>query len=315
MNVLLKATGVTNLDRSVVAALLTRSHRVRVVPEPDRAELGSLSNVEIWTDDIAYDSQAARAVEGMEVIIDPCGLAPSFGASPHTDRTHRLIDAAANGHIQRFVYVASRWQEATPAADEEVRAAEAAVRRLSGRWLLIRADEIYGVSKDRISRFLQMMRTLPAVPIVAHDTALRPVWHEDLATAVAASVDAGDAVLESVLEVSGPEDVTAEQLYDRLATLIERRPLRIRFPEFVTNYATAGFDWPTTPVTDATSGADASGNEALPIVGLTATGLSEGLGLLIESANEQTPSEGVGTLEVKQFWADIKDRTTRPRHC
>jgi NADH dehydrogenase len=310
MKVLLNSIGVTKLDRSLIAALLARQHDVRVVSAPADLAREWSEGVEVWAGDILDDPQAAHALGGVAAIIDLGGLAPVLAArSMNPALTHRLVAAATSSDdVARFVYVTSRWTAASSASDDAaIRAAEAEVERLTGRALLIRADEIYGVGDDRISHFLQMMRTLPAIPIMASGApALQPIWHEDLATAVAASVDADAVVTQSALEISGPDAVRPDQLYDRLATLIDRRPLRLPIPEFAAQYASGMFDWPTSAAAyeELQGGAGAEG--VSPILGLTVTGLDEGLGLLIDGSEEQVPSQGVGTLEVKHFWADIR---------
>jgi NADH dehydrogenase len=49
------------------------------------------------------------------------------------------------------------------------------------------------------------------------------------------------------------------------------------------------------------------GNALRRVFGVKPTSLSEGLTILADAQPEQTPDEGVGGIEQKQFWADISD--------
>lgn len=69
------------------------------------------------------------------------------------------------------------------------------------------------------------------------------------------------------------------------------------------------------PATDAVRDAAVVDPALVPmshVAGVTPTTIDEGLGLLIEGPDEQTPSDGIGTLEIKRFFADLRDARVTP---
>jgi NADH dehydrogenase len=168
-----------------------------------------------------------------------------------------------------------------------------------------------------------MMRSLPVVPLLANGTReYQPLWHEDLAQ-VLVRVSRGDEVTGDALRVAGPDVVTQRLLYDRIAPLIDRHPAAVPIPELLTRVGLT--------LIDAASGTDtATGegrwavdadtvllpdteNELARLLGRPPTPLAEGLQRLVTELPEQLPGTGVGTLQVKHFWADLRAADLSPR--
>jgi NADH dehydrogenase len=222
----------------------------------------------------------------------------------HPDVTHDAADAGAGYQAIREAAVRSRCRliEVVPAA---ARPAAASV--------LLRTAPVYGIGTDPLTTLFIMMRTLPAIPVLSTRSSARPVWHRDLAAAIAAAVDsaAGDAV---VCDLSGPDAVTPDELYDRIARLINRHPLRVPIPEFLAtpalklaaslNVVPAFVDGLqamfATPPGGAAPAAPPDGCAPAP------TGIEEGLRLLIAELEELTPADGIGAVEVKRFSSTIR---------
>jgi NADH dehydrogenase len=185
----------------------------------------------------------------------------------------------------------------------------------TGEWLTIRAPGVYGTIDDPVTLFLIMMRSLPAVPVSTAARAVRPLWHEDLALAAAAAVVLPVSLVNRVVNVHGPDAVTAAQLYERISALIDRRPVRVPVPDFLATHGKRLADALHLPWSfdmagflfgegDA-AGTDAAGDQLKDILGVTATGLDDGLTRLIGTLAEVTPSEGIGSLDLKRFSVDI----------
>jgi NADH dehydrogenase len=114
--------------------------------------------------------------------------------------------------------------------------------------------------------------------------------------------------------VAGPDAVTHEQLYERIASLIGRRPFGIPIPDFLVRHgsrvantlglsihleaALEGFFAPEISLAD---------NALESMLGGAPTRLDDGLRQLIVGLDEVTPAEGVGSVQVKRFWADVHE--------
>jgi NADH dehydrogenase len=221
----------------------------------------------------------------------------------HPDVTHDGAGAAAGYQANREAAVRSRCRliDVVPAA---ARPPDAAV--------LVRTAPVYGIGTDPLTTLFIMMRTMPAIPVLSTRSTARPVWHRDLASAIASAVDSasGDRV---VCDLSGPDAVTPDELYERIARLIDRHPLRLPIPELLAmpalklaaslNLVPAFADGLqamfSTPPDDAAP-AEPGDCAAAP------TGIDEGLRLLIAELEELTPADGVGSVEVKRFSSTIR---------
>jgi hypothetical protein len=218
---------------------------------------------------------------------------------------HRLKDADAAGRTQELARGASG-----PLIHVRTHASTAIDAALT-----IRTTTAYGVTDDPLTAFLLMMRTLPTVPVLGDSLVLQPIWHEDLANAVAASVDLIDTAAARTFDVAGPDAVTQAQLYERVAALIDRRPLRIPVPAALAapGLALAAAVDAAGPLRswlgafhDASAIIGSSRNQLSSVLHVVPTPLDRGLVRLITDLPEQTPFDGVGAIEVKRFSADIQ---------
>jgi NADH dehydrogenase len=183
-------------------------------------------------------------------------------------------------------------------------------------WLAIHTAPVYGIGEDPVTIFLIMMRSLPTVPILSEAHVMQPLWHQDLARAVAAAVSLPASDLGRVIHIAGPDRVTQRELYERIAAMIDRHPLRIPIPDFLAKYGARLAEALRTPVPlESSHLAFAEGAEAQPgparnelssLLHVSPTPLDEGLTRLVNGLDELTPFDGVGALEVKRFSADIR---------
>jgi hypothetical protein len=161
-----------------------------------------------------------------------------------------------------------------------------------------------------------MVRTLPAIPVVdGGDQRFQPMWYEDAGEALARAVDA-PGITGRVLELAGPDATTMNDLLDRLETLVGRRPRRVRVPGAIASMSVhvatlLGFKLPVSEarltMLDEENVIPAGRENALQSgLGVTPTSLDEGLKRLIGVIPEQLPSQGVGPMVRKRYWADIE---------
>lgn len=279
------------LRRSIIKSLLRDNHRISV-RSGDAHELASE-----WPGQVHDDSSPAPGWDSIcdvVVVIHP-SVTPRADGSPDSSSEANEGMAAARG--RRVISIVPRGE---PPADAG---------------LTIRTGMVYGIVNDPVTLFLIMMRSLPAVPMLSETHALQPLWHEDLARAVAAAVAMTDEQGTATVDVAGPETVTLTQLYERIATMIGRRPVRIPVPDFIAAHGSRLAEALRLPSPfSPTHLALARAENAIPpeanglsrTFGVTATTLDEGLRRLANELEEVTPFEGVGTLEVKRFAADIR---------
>ena len=223
------ATG--SLGRAVAETALARGGaQVRVlVRNPDRLPASLRGKVEVVVGD-AGDPRAAReAAGGVDRVFSCAGASVmpglgrgwrGYGAVDWTiNRT--LIDAAAEAHARRFVYV-SVYHPPEMARLPYIAAHERVVAHLRGSGLG------YGVVRptgffSTVGVFVDMARK-GAIPEIGASASARtnPIADEDLAIVCADALASDDPRLE--LEAGGPDIVTRREIGELAFAAVGRRP-------------------------------------------------------------------------------------------
>jgi NADH dehydrogenase len=186
----------------------------------------------------------------------------------------------------------------------------------------VRPGNVYGPGDEVVSLLLRMVRTLPAVPVIGGGRQeFQPVWADDVGEALAVACERAD-LSGRVLEIAGPDRTSTQDLLDRFERLTGRSPTRVPLPQAVAGLGVraaelVGIDLPInasqlTMLAEGNVIDDPAGNALDRELGVTPTRLDDGLRRLLDALPEQLPSEGVGALHCKRFWADIVDTPTAP---
>jgi NADH dehydrogenase len=309
--------GTSGATAAVVSALLGRGHSVRLLSRrAAREENAWASGVEAFEADIADPQAIARSSEGCEAILhlggDWADEVQDEGILIESLRT--LVREAARAGVRRFVYASSHEEglDGTPAASIEE--AEAVVKTFPGEWLICKAFDVYGPREGNIALLLKMVRVLPAVPMRAGGKrSSRPLWIEDFAQALATAVDR-EGIAGRSIDLAGPEAVTEEELIEHLSTITDRSPAKLPIPEILASLGArlgellnvGGSNSASTGTSEATASPASERESALTsVLGIEPTPLSAGLRKLADALPELLPSQGVGALKHKRFWADI----------
>jgi len=299
-------TGV--VGRAAVDALLARGHDVRLFSRQALDDVAEWPHrVEPFPGDVSNEVEVREAAVGCDAVIH---LTAIVAESPpevtfenvNVTGTRNIVREAERAGVRRFVYVSSLGADRgeSPYHRSKLRGEEAA-RTFNGNWIILRLGNVYGRGDDQLSLILKMVRTLPAVPVIAGgDRPFQPIW-------------AGDA---------GPEQTTFDDVVERLARLTKRDPVRLPVPVPLASMAlraasALGADLPVdsgqlTMLSEGNVVTSPSGNALTTVFGLAGTKLDKGLAMLADSQPELLPDEGVGALRRKRFWADIEESRMSP---
>jgi NADH dehydrogenase len=295
--------GNPSLQRSIAVSGLDAGHDVLVATLPEEAPGPSLP-ARVAPVSLATVGPSDELQVDAAIILDR-SLTGSRHGSPEVP--DEQVHTALNRAKRAIVVVAAH------ATDDRSAALENAARA-AGDWLVIRTAPIYGIAEDPVSLFLIMMRSLPAVPVLSDSFAIRPVWHEDLAYAVIGAIGMPSTSMNRAVDIGGPEAVTQDDLYARIAALIDRRPARLPVPDFLATHGTRltealklslPFDASHLAFAASSSPTGKEVESAPAPFEITFTGLDEGLRRCIRELDETLPAERVGRLEVKRFHTTI----------
>jgi uncharacterized protein YbjT (DUF2867 family) len=314
-------TGV--VGESTVRALHARGHTVRVLTRhAGRDEAWWPVGVEGWAGDVSNEKSIRGSADGCDAILHIAGIADeqpptrTFQAV-NIDGTRYVVLEAERAGVKRVVYVSSLGADRGQSAYHKSKfVAEDVVQTFSREWVIVRPSAVYGPGDEHLSVLLRMVRTLPVIPTIGDgEQQFQPVWHEDVAEALAQSVERAD-VAGRVLEIAGPERTSQNDLTTRMQKVTGRSVVQAPLPELFAGWGIRALDAIGVDVgfteeqlkmlTEGNFIQPGQPNALIDVFGVKATSLNAGLERLANEQPEQLPSEGVGTLTRKRYWVDIR---------
>jgi nucleoside-diphosphate-sugar epimerase len=313
-------TGV--VGTSTVTALLQLGHSVRLLSRHAERDARQWSQgVAPVEGDIADPESIRGSGDGCDAVLH---LAAIVAESPpettfervNVEGTRNVVREAERAGIQRFVYVSSLGAErGSSPYHRSKRAAEEIVRGFRGSWLVLRPGAVYGPGDEHLSVLLKMIRTLPVIPLIGDgNQTFQPAWHEDIGEALAMGVERTD-LSGKHLNMAGEEVTTQRELMQMLQEICDRTQVVLPIPEALASLGIkaaeqigvdVGFNENQMQMLlDGNVLPGDSTNALTEVFGIKPTPLREGLRQLADVQPEQLPSEGVGQLKQKRYWADI----------
>jgi uncharacterized protein YbjT (DUF2867 family) len=318
-------TGV--VGQSAVTALVQRGHVVRLLSRHARR------NAKQWGDmvhphvgNVAQPQSLSGAADGCEAVLHLTAIVDEDGTETfervNVEGTRNVVREAERASVAKFVHVSSLGADTGESPyHRSKRKAEAIVRQFRGGWTIVRIGNVYGPGDEQISLLLRMMRTLPVLPTIGPgDQPFQPIWHDDVAEALARVVERDDLAARD-LEVTGPERTTQNDLVRRLARITGREIPQLPVPEALAQLGVrlAAAMGVKVPFNDSQLRMLSEGNvigigreNSIFALGIEPTPLDRGLELLAGAQAEQLPEHGVGGLRRKRYRADIRGATQTP---
>lgn len=310
-----------------VTELLARGHNVRLLARhADRDAQQWAEGVEPVIGDVADAKSIAGAADGCDAVLHVAGIVEESPPAAtfqriNVDGTAHVRAEAERAGVTRLVFVSSLGApEGASEYHQSKREAEREVAKFSGNWTICRPGNVYGPGDGQISVMLRLVRGVSSfVPKVGSgDQSFQPIWWEDLAEALAAVVEREDLSGQS-LDLAGGELTCQNDLHERMSRLTGRDVHSVPVPEMfaaIGAKAISMVGWKI-PFSDAERQmlhegnviAEGGTNALVDILGITPTPLDEGLRKLAELQPEQLPSDGIGSLKRKRYWADIEGAT------
>ncbi len=151
-----------------------------------------------------------------------------------TQGTRDLLAAAREAGVRRFVY-----QSALGTSEES----KDTVPYYRAKWtieemlkdselehVIVRPSFVFGRDGGVLPLFIRQVRWSPVTPVLGPGRQRsQPIWVEDVAAYLAQSVDHPEAA-NRTFELGGPDTVTWDELYDRIAKVLGKRRARVHIP-------------------------------------------------------------------------------------
>lgn len=232
------------IGRYAARTLVERGWRVRVACR----RVGTAIDVRLagppgWVDIVQANvrdrASVDRALDGADAVVNLVGILFESGKQSfdgaQAEGAALVAEAAAAKGITRFIQVSAI------GADEDSKSpyartkagGEAAVRKAVPTATILRPSIVFGAEDHFFNRFAGMAVSAPVLPSIGGGkTRFQPVYAGNVAQAIAAAVDTGEAEGKTY-ELGGPSVYTFDQLYDIILKTIDLKRFKIPLPFFV----------------------------------------------------------------------------------
>ena len=225
------------VGRYAAEALLRAGARVRIAARhPEKAYavkvLGNLGQVEFARASMLDPASVARALTGADAVVNLVGVFSGQLDAVQGRGVGQLAKAALEAGAQAFVHISAIGADpASPVPYASSKAAgEAAALEAFPQATILRPSVIFGQDDNFLNMFgrmMGMMGGLPirgAMPVFVPEGLLQPVWVEDVAQAILASVQDPVAHGGQTYELGGPEVLSMLELNRRIAAAVKKSP-------------------------------------------------------------------------------------------
>jgi len=205
------------VGRHVTTLLAGRGHQVRALVRDDPGRAAAALPAERTPGDLADPAALAALTRGADVIVHLVGIIVEAGAATfeavHVEGTRRLLTAAREAGVRRFVHMSAVGARDEPGATRYHRTkwrAEELVRSSGLSHAIFRPSIISGPENRPIRTLARLHRWSPLVPVFGDGSfAMQPVWIGDVALAFALAAER--PALSGVFELGGPATLTYEE--------------------------------------------------------------------------------------------------------
>ncbi|MFA7413111.1 MAG: complex I NDUFA9 subunit family protein [Rhizobium sp.] len=231
------------VGRHVVRALARRGYRIRVaVRRPDLAgfllPLGNVGQISLVQANLRYRASVDKAVEGAEHVVNCVGILFESGRNSFDavqDFGARAVAEAARATGAGLTHISAIGADAKSRSSyaSSKGKAEAAIHSIKPDAVILRPSIIFGPEDGFFNKFAGMARMLPFLPLIGGGkTKFQPVYVEDVAEAVARSVD-GKLDAGKIYELGGREILSFRECLETMLKVVERRRAFVPMPFYI----------------------------------------------------------------------------------
>ena len=230
------------VGRYIAQRMARQGWRVRVaVRRPNEAMFvkpyGTVGQVEPVLCNIRDDASVRLAARGADAVVNCVGTFDTRGKNNFDAVQHegaaRIARIAAEENVGQLVHISAIG--ADPEGPSEYAQSkgmgEAAVLSEMPGATILRPSVIFGPEDQFFNRFAAIARLLPVIPLFGAETKFQPVYVDDVAQAVEASLT-GKAPT-GTYELGGPEVASFKDLMHMMLDVIRRRRFVLSLPFWV----------------------------------------------------------------------------------
>jgi uncharacterized protein YbjT (DUF2867 family) len=227
------------LGRHVVRALCRQGWRVRVACRRphlagDVKLAGDVGQVQLVQANVRNRPSIQRALENASAVVNLVGVLTERGSQSFQGTqalgAANIAQLAAEAGITNFVQVSAigASTESKSNYSRTKAEAEAAVREAIPSAAIVRPSIMFGPEDGFFTRFAQIARVSPVLPLIGANTRFQPVYVGDVAQAIAAALKPEAA--GKTFELGGPRTYTMKELLQYITREIDRPRMLLPIP-------------------------------------------------------------------------------------
>ncbi|GAB4330810.1 MAG: NAD(P)H-binding protein [Candidatus Abyssubacteria bacterium] len=190
---------------------------------------------------ITDPASLAGKMNGCDIAVNFVGIIVQVGDATferiHVQGLRNLLEEAKRAEVKRFIHISALGTSEEPASEyfRTKWEAEQLTKGSGLEYVVLRPSLVFG-PEDRFFNMLKPMLYLPIMPVVGTGrTRFQPIWVEDVASCVVKAVE-DDTPLNGVWEVAGPEQMTFDEMLDKMADALGLSPrIKLHIPLGVMN--------------------------------------------------------------------------------
>lgn len=245
------------LGKYITQHLTASGARVRIAQRniriaQDVKPLGNLGQTQLVAADVRKPDTVARAVHGADAVINLVGVLKGDFDAFHRDGAANIAQAAAAAGCSALVHVSAIGADAQSksAYGRSKGEGEAAVRAAFPEATILRPSIVFGREDQFVNRFAGLIASLPVVPIIGGKARFQPVYVDDVARAVIASLADTARFGGKTFELGGPETISMADLNKRIAQEIGVDASFVEMPDALAGLMASTTGWlPGAPIT------------------------------------------------------------------
>ncbi len=209
----------------VAQALLARGSRVRIASRnPEKGwplkPLANLGQLQFAHCDITNEESLKASLHGATHVVNLVGdfsgdLTQLMGEAPG-----KMAEIAAANGVAAFVHVSAIGPDANSSA-EYARAKALGEERVLAAFpnaTILRPSIVFGKDDNFINMFAGMIEMMPALPVFGPDAKMQLVYVDDVAEAIAVTLENPASHGGQTFELGGPEALSMMEINQRIAT-------------------------------------------------------------------------------------------------
>ena len=231
------------LGRHVVRALCRQGWRVRVATRRphlagDVKLAGDVGQVQLVQANVRNRPSIKRAIENADAVINMVGILSESGSQSFQGTqavgAKNIAQLAAEAGIKQFAFVSAIGASAKSRARYASTKAEAEAATLAAipTATILRPSILFGPEDGFFTRFAELARMSPFLPLIGSSTKFQPVYVGDVAQGVANALSKPEAAGKTY-ELGGPRTYTMKELLQYILREIDRPRMLLSLPMIV----------------------------------------------------------------------------------